>query len=649
MNRPVSQNLPGFVLGILLSLLVYNSKAQLKSVVYDFDGLDIGATSLPEGDYSFGDLSYQIVANPLAASDVLGDRVLKVNLNWSAGYGAFGRGVSRYIEFDPVKDVINFFIYNPVSNSQNATFDVMIGDDDNQNNFFELASDDTWKKSLVIPGSSGWQFISIPLKDFVDGNTGGNGIFDLAFTSNKGMVLQVEFRFNNTNAANSNPVFYLDMMCFSEGALPSGATVFDLPSKSPSDYCVLGAYSQENPGENYLIPSKFESLFPAAPGKKIKYVNFFQPWATNGSTIPHEMPGSDLQTLLNNNYTPIITWEPMFVGYSRLDPAQPRLSNIINGDYNTFIDAFADKVKLLSDTIIIRLMHEFEGDWYPWSISQNNLDPAQYVTAYQKIVTRFKNRGVTNVQWMWCVNSDYAPFRFFNWIVPAYPGDSYVDIVATDIYNNHEPISLPWWKSFKQQTAESYYYLTKYFPQKPLYICEVGCRERMSSENTASETKGDWYARMDKEIQSNFRKARALIFFSAAPDQNWLVNSSPGALQSLTNNIWNDSYYFRSELSYVNEKSEYGQGLYVYPNPTNGVVTINYTSDSKKEEFNIEIVDQLGARLYSETLKSGSDSFTKQIDFSAFPKGIYYIEMEGSLYDTSQKKLVRKSAKIVLQ
>jgi hypothetical protein len=221
--------------------------------------------------------------------------------------------------------------------------------------------------------------------------------------------------------------------------------------------------------------------------------------------------------------------------------------------------------------------------------------------------------------------------------------------VATDIYNNHEPISLPWWKSFKQQAAESYYYLTKYFPQKPLYICEVGCRERTSSENPASESKGAWYARMDKELQSNFNKARALVFFNGAPDQNWFVNSSPGALQSLTNNVWNDDYYFRSELAVIAEKDEYGSGLYVYPNPTNGIVTISYTSSSVKEEFNIGITNQLGARIYSETLKAGSDSFTKEIDFSTLPKGIYFVELEASIFEVSQKKLVRKAAKIVLQ
>src|SRR5690349_11244943 len=87
----------------------------LKSIIYDFDGFDAGSSDLPEGEYKYGDLTYQVALNPLSQSDVLGDRVLQLNLNWSAGYGAFGRGISRYIELSQQQDRLNFFFYNPVS------------------------------------------------------------------------------------------------------------------------------------------------------------------------------------------------------------------------------------------------------------------------------------------------------------------------------------------------------------------------------------------------------------------------------------------------------------------------------------------------------------------------------------------------------
>src|SRR5437868_15174955 len=85
-----------YFLGIILVLVIQTSHSQtLKSLVYDFDGLDIGSTDLPEGDYRLNDLVYQIAANPLQASDMLGDRVLKLNLTWNTQNGTFGRGISR--------------------------------------------------------------------------------------------------------------------------------------------------------------------------------------------------------------------------------------------------------------------------------------------------------------------------------------------------------------------------------------------------------------------------------------------------------------------------------------------------------------------------------------------------------------------------
>jgi len=525
-------------------LFTFTVNGQLKSLVYDFDGLDIGQTNLPEGDYNVNDLSYQVDANPLAANDMNGDRVLKLNLNWNTNYGTFGRGISRYIEFNPQQDVFNFYFYNPLSNGQNAALMVVLADDDNQDNAFENDSDDIWQKSIVLPPTEGWQLISIPLSEFTDGNVGGNGVFDMTFTQNKGMLLFCEFRFTNPAAVVSNPVFYLDFISFTEGSLPHGATIFDLPAKSSTDYALLGAFESWPIGQEYKIPQHFESLFPAVPAKKIKYVNWFIGWANDGSTVAKNLPGNEVQTLLNNGYRPVITWEPQFWGYDRLDPLQPRLNDILGSKYDSYIDSFANKLKSYNDTIIVRFMHEFEGNWYPWSIVNNGNDPNRYVSAFRKVVDRFRNAGATKVKWMWCTNSDYFPYSYFNWIVSAYPGDNYVDIIATDIYNNHYPTNLPWWRSPRWQTTESYYYLTKYFPGKPLYICEVGCRERLTQENPASESKGAWYAKLDKELQSDYHKVRGLIFFNAQPDFNWLVNSSPSALQSLTENIWNDNYYF---------------------------------------------------------------------------------------------------------
>jgi beta-mannanase len=612
----------------------------LKSVIYDFDGLNAGQVDLPEGDYSSGDLTRSVEPSPLPPADMIGDRVLKLNLNWQSGHGLFGRGISRYIQLDATSDKLNFFFYNPPSNAQDAQVTIMLADDDDQSNNFNVFADDCWRKHLTIPTAAGWQLVSVPLSDFTDDNAGGNSIMDMAFTQNKGMLLLLELRFDKP-VQSGNAVFFLDMISFSDGDLPHGASVLELPPPAGEARCPLGAYMKQDRGQEHLTAPQFEGLFSPSGGRRLKYVNYFLDWSTDGGTVANELPGNEVALLLADGYTPVITWEPMFQFRPRLDPAQPRLQNILNGEYNTYIDQVAQKIKSYGDTVIIRFMHEFEGDWYPWSICRNGNDAAKYVSAFRMVVERFRMAGANNVKWMWCVNSDYAPYEFYNWIVPAYPGDSYVDIVATDIYNNHFPENSPWWKSFRIQAAESYYYLVKYFSHKPLYICEVGCRERFSSESTASESKGAWYARMDKELQSNFRKSRALIFFNAAPDQNWFVNSSPYALQSLTENIWQDDYYFERPNS-IGAPAGAENGLFVYPNPTNGAVTIRYSGALLKAACLVRVTNSLGETVYEETIMPGSGLYLKSINFSSHARGVYFVEIyaEGKKAERETRKLI---------
>jgi hypothetical protein len=630
------------ILGIMFA--AFFTKAQiLKSIIYDFDGLSIGETDLPEGDYQSNDLSYKVAENPLGNNDMLGDRVLQLNLDYNTGSGTFGRGIFRFIEFDVNKDAFNFYFYNPSSNISDALLDIIITEDDNQNNSYSYADDDAWKKSLSIPAGAGWQLISIPLKDFTDSNPGGNGLFDAAFTDAKGMLLTVEFIFHKNTTGSS--VFYLDMICFTDGALPTGTTIFDLPPLSASGKCPLGAFEQKAKDQEYLTPGEIEGLFPAFPQKKLRYVNFFLQFAMDGSTTAKELPGDGIKKLLENGYTPIITWEALYEGYSRLDPVQPRLSNIINGDFNSYIDAFADKIKSYNGNVIIRFLHEFDGDWYPWSTIYNGKDPVNYITAFRKVEDRFKSRGVNNVKWMWCINADYAPYESYNWSVKAYPGDNYIDIVALDIYNNHYPESLPWWMSFRYKTTESYYYLTKYFPQKPLMICEVGCRERESFENQSSQSKKEWIEQMDKELQSNFSKIKGLVFFSANHLGDWRINSSAEALSSVTENIWKDDYYFEDGQISIPENSESEQTWKIFPNPTSGLfIIILNLQTSAEQKIKMKIMNALGQEIYtSESIaKDKHSKITIELD-GTIPTGIYSLQMIiGEKEENSKLLLLKK-------
>lgn len=612
------------VIYFFLSLLLALGQGQgyLKSVIYDFDGFSINQTDLPDGDYKNNDLIYHVAANPLTASNVLGDRVLKMDLNWQTGTGEFGKNIARFIELDISKDRLNFYLYNPLSNSGDAVIHLTITEDDNQSNLYEGNLDDRWIHIVTVPRSAGWQLVSVPLSSFTDDSQAGNGIFDAGYTGNGGMLFSVGFIFHKPLPASASDHYFMDMACFTEGILPTGASIFDLPAGSSTERCLLGAYTHRGTADS--IPADIEGLFPSQPQKKLRYINWFLEYSDTGTT-PSNFTGAEVQHLLNAGYRPVITWEMLYSQYPRLDPVQPRLDKLLTGNFDSYIDAFADKIKSYNDTVILRIFHEFEGDWYPWSLTENNQDPAMYIAAFRYVVDRFRARGATKVQWMWCVNAEPKPYRVYNWIVPAYPGDNYVDIVAVDVYN-HPDLNIPFWKSFRYTLAESYYYLTKYFPHKPFYICEVACRERYPSQDLTSQGKAEWLCEMDKELQSYFDKTRALIFFSIIKEHDWRINSSAAAQNAVGTCIWNDAYYFTNSV-HVDEESN--PMFNIYPNPFIKEISVAMEVSEVISGYEIRIFNVTGQQVLSAT---GNGPLERITTGNELVPGLYLVELKNNSF-----------------
>lgn len=76
---------------------------------------------------------------------------------------------------------------------------------------------------------------------------------------------------------------------------------------------------------------------------------------------------------------------------------------------------------------IIRLGHEFSGRWYAWSAVEN---PEGYAKAFRHV------HGVLrSVSPAFTFDFNGSSQDFGLWVEKAYPGDAYVDIVGTDIYD----------------------------------------------------------------------------------------------------------------------------------------------------------------------------------------------------------------------
>ena len=80
--------------------------------------------------------------------------------------------------------------------------------------------------------------------------------------------------------------------------------------------------------------------------------------------------------------------------------------------------------------------------------------------------------------------------------------------------------------------------------------------------------------------------------------------------------------------------------LQVYPNPSRDIFNISFKSD-EKQTIIIKIVNTIGKEIYSEKLTEFVGEYTKVIDISSHPKGIYLFEI------TTPSEVTNK--KIILQ
>ena len=395
-------------------------------------------------------------------------------------FGGWGKGVTLNIELDPTKDNLNFYVYQPEQMELADTIKIELQDDDNGDNSYEKESDDSWTYLQKIESKNTWQLISIPLSKFKDSNSGGDGVFNINYKQGKLLCFIISFM--NADHLKTNQTWSFDFICFSEGKLPTGSGLFDAPPASPDDLCNLGIWSKEGNAGNFIdIASGFENNLKYGSEKKLGVVHFFQPFSVDGSSNNKQYPSVDkINKVIEEGYIPMITLEDHFPN-ANPDMKQPNLYSIVEGHFDSFFADWAKQIKQVKGTVLLRILHEFNGDWYPWCIANNDKNPQLLVKAFKHIHDIFKAQQVTNVKFIWCPNSMSFPQEKWNFIMDAYPGDEYVDFVGLDIYNGAGKSMI--WRSFRKEGIENYFILTQRLANKPLFICETASRERNATES----------------------------------------------------------------------------------------------------------------------------------------------------------------------
>lgn len=278
--------------------------------------------------------------------------------------------------------------------------------------------------------------------------------------------------------------------------------------------------------------------FEDATGTDVEIVDIYLDWWTPVQNVTHS-----IGYVTEQDAVPHLTWEPQ--GLTTRDILDGNKTITLRGGDRPTIDAytteFADVVCDVSertgDPVLVRPMHEMNGNWFHWGIGFKAQDGSHpntndsYKQAWRKLHDAFEAAcgDGGDVRLVWAVN--HVSVGQNTSFTGAYPGDAYVDYVGIDGYN--WGAAADWgWNTFPDLFDRAYCEVTG-ATDKPVFISEWGSVEQGGD-------KAAWIGEaLGRVAEGTYPDVRAMIWLNDLKREreiggnvDWRINSSPAAVQA---------------------------------------------------------------------------------------------------------------------
>lgn len=288
---------------------------------------------------------------------------------------------------------------------------------------------------------------------------------------------------------------------------------------------LLGAYDHRADISFQPIVDLEDSLHTTFP-----LIHIYSAW---GNKKEQQFPEEKVRAIAALGSIPVITWEPWLNDFTEgensdlspnQDPNKGGLKRITLGKYDTYLQKWAIAARNSGVTLLVRLGHEMNDPYrYPWGPQNNN--PKDYIEAWKHVVQLFRREGADNIVWVWAPHLAYGEFDAF------YPGDEWVDWIATGTLNYGTVAPWSQWWTFEDIFGKHYPTLANF--EKPILIAEFGSL-------AVGGNRAKWYADALRNFEKNYPKVKALIFFHHGNDAsttyqslNWQFTADPEVLDSV--------------------------------------------------------------------------------------------------------------------
>jgi mannan endo-1,4-beta-mannosidase len=273
-----------------------------------------------------------------------------------------------------------------------------------------------------------------------------------------------------------------------------------------------------------LDDSSVRQNLAATLGRMPDYLTWYETWSKGnfGDNQRRLLRGID-----ENGMTAVIAWDPYDPDGPLVDQPQYRLARIYGGDFDGYIDSWAEGLADYGGPVYLNFAHEMNGDWTPWGVGVNGNSKTDFVRAWRYIHDRFRRAGADNVRWVWMPNKVYDNVAAS--LQDVYPGDAYVDWFGMNGYNWGTAVywkSCPCrskWESFAKVFDETYRQLSA-FGDKPIMIGETASaddkgkkgKKGRKGKKRRGKKKAKWIRQaMLNTLPDKYPRVRAFTWFNA--------------------------------------------------------------------------------------------------------------------------------------
>ncbi|MDM9631048.1 glycosyltransferase family 2 protein [Robiginitalea aurantiaca] len=249
--------------------------------------------------------------------------------------------------------------------------------------------------------------------------------------------------------------------------------------------------------------------------QKFDLISLYLAWGDGPS---NEVPQDLIQDIYKSGALPMITWEPWMNDFRASDSIPEMNENkgvfkkILSGQFDGYIDRFAERLKSFNAPVFLRFAHEFDNPSYPWSSSGGN-SPQEFRQAWQYVYDRFSAQSAFNVIWVW------NPLYPLN-VEMYFPGNAYMDWIGVTSLNYGTLNQDGQWRGFKT-LYEPFEKAFEKLPDLPVMLAEFGSLNLGGNRDL-------WFSEALSTSDQTYPRIKARVFFNSKWDQNIPLGTNYG-------------------------------------------------------------------------------------------------------------------------